>query len=181
MATNESTLNTLQNYSFAPGIISAIGSMAVGYYNTRAQNKIAKWQAVIAEQNKAMADLAAEDALIQSQYRIGQISMQAQALKSSQRASMAANGIVLGSGSAAELLTSTDILEKESIAVERMNGYRQAWGLRTQGVNYAGQAIAAKSSMSSPLVSGASGLMSGIADTAGDYVNRGLLKSLLGK
>lgn len=174
-------LDTLMRQNFNVGAINAVGNMLVGYYQTRAQNNIAKWQAVIAEENRAMANLAAEDALMQSQYKIGQISMQAQALKSSQRASLAANGIDLGVGSAAEVLTTTDVLERESINVERMNGYRQAWGFRTQGVNYAGQAISARASVGSPGLAGASGLLSGLSDTFGDYANRKILNSLLGK
>lgn len=163
--------SSLGNAFMATGIINAIGSMATGYYTSRLNKIQNKWAAVIAEENQRMAELAAEDALYASAVRIGQISMKAERVKSGQKVAMAANGIAADAGTYAEVLTTTDIFKEESIREERLNGYRQAWGIRTQALNYGAQAGAyrASAASSNPLAAGTAGLMSGAADSAYNY------------
>lgn len=153
------------------GIVGAVGGAVNGYYASRLNQIQNKWASVIAEENAKMAELQAEDALRASQVRIGEISREAQQVKSGQKVAMAANGIAMTGGTYAEVLTTTDIYKEESIREETLRGYREAWGYRMQGVNYAGQAsgYASSAASSNPLASAGAGLLSGGVNAAYNY------------
>lgn len=155
----------------ALGIVNAVNTGVNAYFSSRMAKIQANLQAQLAEENQRMANLAAEDALYRSAVNIGEISRQAQQVKSSQKVAMAANGIAMTGGTYAEVLTSTDIMKEESINIERLNGYKEAWGYRMQGVNYGAQAGAARvtAGSASPTLSAASGLMSGLTSAAFNY------------
>ena len=150
-------------------IIGALSDISTAFLTSRNQRIQAKWAARIAEENQRMSQLAAEDALLQSQYRVGGISMKTQALKSSQRVALAANGVSLSSASVAEVLTSTDVLAEESMRIEALNGYRAAWGLRMQGNNYIAQAGALRASAHKDI--NVSGLAEGFTKGAVRYID----------
>lgn len=142
-------LKSDQGFSVMSGVTTvagAVAGMATGYYSSQISKIQAQMQAQIAEFNQRQSERSAQAALMQSQQRIGQISRQFESRKASQQASMAANGIQLGIGSAAEVTTTTDIDKTMSINNEYANGYRDAWGKRMQGVSYGLQADAALSS-----------------------------------
>ena len=139
------SMKTPTNWGMVGGVISAIGGMVTGYYASRVQKAQARMQQNLAEFNQRQAERNAQLALMQSAQRIGQISRKYEGVKSSQKAAMAANGIVLGVGSAAEVTTTTDIDKEQSLQNERMNGMREAWGYRMQGLGYGQQAASANS------------------------------------
>lgn len=147
--------NQLSAYGSA---VRAVSGIVSGIYNSKIQKTQLKMQKRAAEFNQRQAERAAQSALMASQARIGQISEEYERRKSSQKVAMAANGIVLGVGSAAEVTASTDIQKERSIANEYMNGYREAWGIRMQGLNSTMDYIGAKASRSSsPWVSAIGG------------------------
>lgn len=117
------------------GVAQAIGGAVSSYYLNSVQKIQLQMQRELAEYNARQAERAAQSALMASNYRIGAISEKFEKVKSSQKASMAANGIMLGVGSAAEVVTTTDIDKHRSMEEERLNGQRQAWGLRTQSLS----------------------------------------------
>lgn len=139
------SMKTPTNWGMVSGVISAVGGMVTGYYASRVQKAQARMQQNLAEFNQRQAERNAQLALMQSAQRIGQISRKYEGVKSSQKAAMAANGIVLGVGSAAEVTTTTDIDKEQSLQNERMNGMREAWGYRMQGLGYGQQAASANS------------------------------------
>lgn len=163
--------NTFGGSLTALGIIGAVNTGINAYYSSKMNKIQMELQAKIAEENQRMSELAAEDALYQSQVRIGEMSRKAQQVKSNQKVSMAAAGIKAAGGTYAEVLTSTDIMKEESIKIERINGYNAAWGYRNQGLNYSAQAGAARVSAASsnPLTSGVTGLAAGLTNTAYQY------------
>ena len=150
----------------ALGIVGAINTGVNAYFSSKMNKIQMELQAKLAEENQRMSELAAQDALYQSQVKIGEISRKAQQVKSNQKVSMAAAG-----GTYAEVLTSTDIMKEESINIETMNGYKAAWGYRMQGLNYGAQAGAARVSASSgnAFVQGFTGLASGLTNAAYQY------------
>lgn len=137
--------NSGMGWGIAGAAISAIGGIVTGYYSSRIQKAQARMQQNLAEFNQRQAERNAQLALMQSAQRIGQISRKYEGVKSSQKAAMAANGIVLGVGSAAEVVTTTDIDKEQSLQNERMNGMREAWGYRMQGLGFGQQAASANS------------------------------------
>lgn len=115
--------------------IAAVGPIFTGFQQARTQRIQLQMQQRVADYNARQAERAAQSALIASNAKIGAISEKFEGVKASQKAAMAANGIVLGVGSAAEVTTSTDINKRRSIANQYQNGYEQANAYRMQGVN----------------------------------------------
>lgn len=128
--------------SLANGVIGAVGSIATGYYNSRIQKAQQEMAIRVQEYNARQAERAAQSALMSSNFKIGQISEKFEKVKSSQKAAMAANGIVLGVGSAAEVTASTDINKRRSIDNQYANGYSEVSKYRMQGVNAQSQVAA---------------------------------------
>lgn len=120
--------------------ISALGSFGV----TKNQNAVAQSQANIARINAQTMMRAYESTLRASERDIQRTTMAAGRTRSSQRAALAANGIAIGEGSAAELQASTDIVKELDVNQIRSNSLNQAWGYRMQAANYSGQALMAE-------------------------------------
>lgn len=116
---------------------SAIGS----YFSAATQKATLKGQAGIADTNARIAELGAQQELFRGQREVGALTLQAGQLKSRQRAAMAANGIDLGVGSAAEIQASTDIMKEIDMATIEANATRSAFGYRTQAVNFQNEAL----------------------------------------
>lgn len=164
------SMKTPTNWGMVSGVISAVGGMVTGYYASRVQKAQARMQQNLAEFNQRQAERNAQLALMQSAQRIGQISRKYEGVKSSQKAAMAANGIVLGVGSAAEVTTTTDIDKEQSLQNERMNGMREAWGYRMQGLGY-GQQAASANSVAQQADSLAPAISSGLTSGMNAYTN----------
>ena len=123
--------------------VAGMASGAVGsYYSAKNQKIQLEGQAKLADINARIAELGAQQELIRGEKEVGQISMQAGRLKSAQRVALAANGVDLGQGNAAELQASTDLMKEIDMNTARANAVRSAWGYRTQGVNAVNSAIA---------------------------------------
>ena len=85
-------------------------------------------------------------------------------LKGSQRASLAANGLDLGEGSALDILTGTDILGTMDAGGIRQNAEREAAGYRS-----AATMDAFGASQQKPLLAGATSLLSGAGGVASKW------------
>lgn len=116
---------------------SAIGS----YFSSATQKASLKGQAAIADTNARIAELGAQSVLSQGQHQVAALTLQAGHLKSGQRTAMAANGIDLGAGSAAEIQASTDIMKDIDKYTLEANAVRNAWGYRAQSVNFQNEAL----------------------------------------
>lgn len=141
------------------GVTSAVGN----YYGARTQKATLAGQAAVAEGNARIADanaamarvtattnariaeLGAQSALQAGQQQAAALSLRAGQLKSRQRASLAANGVDLGDGNAAELQASTDIMKGADLDTLTANAVRTAWGYRAQASNFENDALAAQS------------------------------------
>ena len=145
MAWNDLTSGQQFGYGslIAQGIsntIQAFGSFGI----TRHQNAIAQSQANIARLNAQMMEWQAQSRLHANTKDQVRLTMQAGQTKASQRAALAANGIAVGEGSAAELQTSTDIIKEIDSNQMTANARREAWGMRMQAAQYEGQALMAE-------------------------------------
>lgn len=126
----------------------ALSSMIGGFYQADMMKSNLKFQANMAKINANIDELAAENELLKGQREIGAITMGAGKLKSSQRAAMAANGVDLGVGSAAELQASTDLMKEIDKNTAQSNALHSAWGYRMQAVNQKNSALMANASAS---------------------------------
>ena len=154
------------------GQIGGMFSSAIGsYYSAQTQKSNLKFQADMAEISARMSEQSAQSALMQGQRQAGAVSMRAGQIKSSQRAALAANGVDIGTGSAAELQASTDIMKEIDMNTAEANAVRAAWGYRTQAVNAQNEASMRRASADSmsPFGAMATSLLGGATAVAGNW------------
>ena len=146
---------------------SAIGS----FFSASTQKYQLKTQAIIADTNARIAEMGAQSALFQGEREIGNLTMKAGQIKSSQRAALAANGVDLGEGNAAEVQASTEIMKEIDKNTLQANAIRNAWGYRMQGTNFTNEALTARNAAGSisPVMSGFSSLLGGAGNVAGNW------------
>lgn len=147
------------------GIVSgAIGS----FYSAKSSISSMNFQADMAEINSRIAEKGAQSVLLQGQQQVGALTLKAGRIKSSQRVAMAANGIDLGVGNAAEVQASTDIMKEIDKNTIEANAVRSAWGYRTQASNMQNDALMKRSTADSvsPIGAGVSSLMSSAGQVA---------------
>lgn len=150
--------------------ISALGSFGL----TSTQNAIAQSQANIARINAQTMMRAYESTLRASERDIQKTTMAAGRTKSSQRAALAANGIAIGEGSAAELQASTDIVKEIDVNQIRSNALNQAWGYRMQAANFNGQALQAEAAKQNKWLVAGSTLMGASQLSTANYMQAAL-------
>ena len=122
------------------GIGASVAGTIMGaggaYSQASGQRSALQYEASVARSNAQIAGWQASDAV-----RNGQIAEENQDLKTgsimgSQRAALAANGVDLGSGSANDVLTTTQFMGNRDALQIHDNAMMQAWGYRTQQQNY---------------------------------------------
>ncbi|MCG9075303.1 hypothetical protein LH435_15090 [Laribacter hongkongensis] len=156
-------------------LISQVGGVAAstagGYYSAKSQKSAAQFNAAMAELNARQSEQQAQSALQQGQRQVAAITLKAGQLKSAQRAALAANGVDLGTGSAAELQASTDIMKAADAGTAELNALQAAWGYRMQGVNSKNQALMARAQARSisPFGAAASSLLGGAGQVANSW------------
>ena len=143
---------------------AAMGTVG-SYYSAQNTKSNLQLQANLADTNAQIAELGAQSALAQGAKEEQRSRLQTTALKKSQRVAMAANGVDLGQGSAAEILTSTDLMGDIDANTIKANAVRNAWGYRTQATNYQNQGAMNRASASS--ISPVGGAVSSLLGSAG--------------
>ena len=103
---------------------------------SRSRIQVANAQANLARKNAQLMERQYQQTLYASERAIVQKTAEAGRVKASQRASLAANGIAIGEGSAAELQASTDLIKEIDVNQMKTNALQQAWGYRFQASNY---------------------------------------------
>lgn len=145
-------------------------SSAVGaYYGAQSQKTALNLNADLSDINAKVAESAAQATLLTGQ-RDEQKSMIATAnLKGTQRASLAANGVDLGVGSAANILTTTDVLGEADANTIHANAVRNAFGYRAQAVNQTNQATMSRAA--SAAISPTQALTTSLLGSAGSVAS----------
>lgn len=141
--------------------MSAGVSMVGAMNQANAQKATLGYEAAVADNNAKVAEYQAQQAL-----NIGAQQEQNSRLKTAQvfgaqRASLAANGIDLGQGSATDILTTTVHTGEVDALTIRDNAARQAWANRVQAQNDTSNAAATRASASAidPTYAGLTSLM----------------------
>jgi hypothetical protein len=135
------------------GVTSAIGA----YAGAQASRGAAR----IDDINARLSELGAQSALMAGQAQEIQSRLSTANLKSTQRATFAANGVDLGEGSAVRTLTSTDLVGEVDANTIKANAVRSAFGYRTQAMNYANDAMQRRAAPGGLMAAGTSLLGSG--------------------
>lgn len=111
-------------------LAATIGSTAMSAGAAYQQGQVAKQTAA---NNARMAEYAAQDAQKRGEDEAMQVQRKGAALKSAQRVSLAAKGLDLSYGTAADLQDQTDFFTQSDVATTRTNAGREAWNLRARG------------------------------------------------
>lgn len=161
---NASAALALQSAGAASSAIGAWGAAS-------SQKNSLNFQADIADINARMSESQAQATLLTGQKQAQQSMLQTAQLKSTQRAGMAANGLDLGVGSAANVLNSTEVMGQIDKNQIEANATRAAWGYRTQSTNYANEALMDRATASSinPTMAGVTSLISGAGQVASSW------------
>ncbi|NYT45143.1 hypothetical protein H0A64_09955 [Alcaligenaceae bacterium] len=147
--------------------ISASGS----YHSASVQKTSLDTQARMADINARIAEMGAQSAMQQGKQQVAALTHQTGQLKGRQRATLAANGVDLGVGNAAEIQASTDIMKNIDAGNLKMNALRTAFGYRTQGMNATNEASMARANAQgiSPGGAAASTLLGGATQVASNW------------
>lgn len=130
------------------------------------------------ETNAKLATMNAEDAIARGDQDAGTIFKRGRAVRGSQRAALAAQGIKIDSGSAQEIQGETATLSELDMLTVKNNAWREAWGYKLQAGQYTSagimaeiqgraQANAVKNKASATLLAGQIGLGTSVASAAG--------------
>jgi hypothetical protein len=120
--------------------IIMIGAAVTSAYAANEQGKTSK---KIARNNQIMAEYAADDAKKKGEENAIAVRRKGDAIASAQRTRLAAAGLDLNVGTAADLVDTTNFFKDQDVATTRNNAARDAWGYRAQGANYRAQGDAA--------------------------------------
>lgn len=126
----------------ALGMQATGASMSVvsSYYGASMQKDAMRHQADLSEINAQISDVAVKQELQRGSEQASQLKLQAANMKSSQKAALAASGVVINEGSAKNILDSTDYMVARDIDTINANAVRAAFGQKTQSMNYRLQA-----------------------------------------
>lgn len=133
----------------APIMIGLTAASTVsGYVGNRRAAKGAQaqgnYEGSILDQNAAAADAQAADAIARGAESVARSRAAGRSLTGSQRASMAAQGIDAGSGSAADVISNDQTLGEFDALTISQNAQREAWGFKVEAANDRGQANLAR-------------------------------------
>ena len=160
-------------------VMAAVGMQATGaagntvgaYYGAKSQKSSLEFQAQLDDINARLAESSAQSILFQGQREEQRSRLQTAQVKSAQRVALAANGVDLTEGSAAELLTSTDVLGEADANTINANAVRAAWGQRSQATNMQIDAMGKRTAARAinPNMAAASTLLNGATQVASSW------------
>lgn len=154
----------------AQSVSAAYGTVG-SYFAAQEQKSALNSQAALEDINARLADRNVKQALRSGQLREQQSRLQNAALKSSQKVSLAANGVDLGSDSAVALLTTTDVYGEIDANEIARSALQEAWGYRNQAVNARNTADIARGRArgTNALLTAGTTLLTGATDVASSY------------
>lgn len=151
--------------------LSAASSGLGSYFGARSERNNLRHQAAMDRINAQVTELQARDAMLQGQRREQSSRLKTAALKSSQRVALAANGVDLGEGSAANILTSTDYLGEMDANAIAADAIKSAWGYKVESTNLRNRAAMSDANAFgvSPGAAAGTSLLGSATSVAGHY------------
>jgi hypothetical protein len=120
--------------------------LAVSALQAYSQNRQAKYESAVADQNADIAQQQAEDSINRGNAQAEQVRRQNRQAAGTQAATMGATGADLSTGGALDIFGDTAQFGTLDALTTVSNAQREAYGLQVQGMNYQSQAQAARSS-----------------------------------
>lgn len=119
--------------------VQGLSSAAGAYSQSQAQSAMGGYQKTVSDINAGMATTQAQDAITRGDIAANTANMKTRQVVGSQRANMAAQGIDVNSGSAADVQGSTQAIGALDALTIKNNAWRTAWGYNVQASNYTSQ------------------------------------------
>ncbi|WP_300379639.1 hypothetical protein [Henriciella sp.] len=151
---------------------AGVGMNAVGsYYGALNRKRDAEFQARMARINADLAESDARAALGRGERQEQASRLENAQLKSRQRVGYASSGVDLGSDTAVDALTSTDVMGEVDANTIKANALRQAWGHRIEATGLRGQAGMAEASAEgiSPWMEAGTSLLAGASQVHSSF------------
>lgn len=131
------------------------------YQEAQAQNAAAEWNAGIMEQNAAVKDIQAEQALEAGRHDVAIAKREGRLAIEEQRAIYAASGVVVDSGSAADVVAEQAGRNRYDQDMLQYNSELTAWGHKVEGANLRQQAAMTRATKREPWAAAGATLLSG--------------------
>jgi hypothetical protein len=155
--------------------IASFGGMAMStmgaYSNSRASKAALEAQAQVAANNRQIAQWQADDALKRGDRAVSRSRMRTNQIKGTQRASMAANGVDLGVGSALNILVDTEYFGEVDAGTIKDNAAKEAWALRNQAANFGSESelMRSRADAEKPWMAAGTSLLTSAGRVAGSW------------
>lgn len=143
-------------------------SMLGSYQQSQGAKAAANYSAAVSANNAKVADWQARDAEDRADRNAQEVGRRQAALRGTQAAALAANGVDISTGSAGAILDQTDFYGTQDQKTAQENGSREAWALRTKRDNFNTDAqwSRARASAESPWMAAGSSLLAGAGNVA---------------
>lgn len=139
-------------------ILQGTSSLSSSIQSAGALKSQGVYEQSVAETNKKIADYQASDALKRGDKAVAEHNKAVRSLLGKQRASLAAQGIDISSGSAADIQSDTQYLGALDALTIKHNAAREAFGYQTQAIGYGAQgrfaSLAANNQANNTLLTG---------------------------
>lgn len=173
----ESTLFTNQNLLAGAAVFSSVASAYSAWQSGKTQKRLYAIQSKMAQLQAQAAQNKAEDILRAGNQQVASITYRAGIAKASARASIAASGVRAGTGSAAEIMASHDIVKEMQVNQAIANAVTQSYGAKWEGVSAQGKSLAYEA-VSKGINTWAAALNSGVKGLY-DGMGKGFLPNVL--
>lgn len=161
---------------FSTSLIGGASSLANGISQSGAYREQGKFASQMGQMNASFANLQAQQATQNGELMAEREGTKAQALIGAQKASYAAQGVSVNSGSAASAQADMAGMSAIDQLMIRNNAAREAWGYKVSALSDTTQgkfaALAGKTNANSTMLTGGLGFLTG-AVKGGYYVDKG--------
>lgn len=154
-------MTTAQMISLGLSAASAVAGGVSAYSQSQTQK-------AVAENNAKIAGDQAADAMRRGEKDAMDLQRRAAATKSAQRVGLAAKGLDLTYGTAADLQDQTDFFGQSDVATTRTNARKEAWARSAQSQNFQADALSQQ-----PWLTGGSTLLAGAGQVANKWYSYG--------
>ncbi len=155
------------------GVLAGLAGTAAGavgaYQSAQAQNEAAEHNAEVATFNASVADRQSADAQKRGAQEEKRHRIEVGKMKGTQRSNLAASGVLIGQGSASDIISNTDFLGEQDAMTIRENTAREVWGHKNTASNYRSQSDLYSSQYSNPFLAAAPTLLSSTSSLASKY------------
>jgi len=110
-------------------------SLYQGYVQSEAIKSEAKFSAQLARQNAELAEAKAADAVVRGDKQASNLQLEVSQLLGTQRSGYAAQGVIVDSGSAAEVSDASRRSLQEDVNTIKSNAWKEAWGFKMDAQN----------------------------------------------